>query len=107
MEDKRYPLAQYMQSKYEITYKFVGITLHKDWAVEKVTQVYSKKLIEKSSEFYFFLPASYLNMWLMQSPHSCSIYYWLGTDLFSARNLQKYSISQNVISMTDGNFPSK
>ena len=29
-EEFRYPLAQYMQSKYKIIYKFVGSTLHKD-----------------------------------------------------------------------------
>ena len=41
-EELRYPLAQYMQSKYKIIYKFVGSTLHKDQAVEKVTKLYSK-----------------------------------------------------------------
>ena len=40
-------------------------------------------------------------------PLISSIYYSLGTDLFSARNLQKYSIIQNVILMTDSNFPGK
>ena len=42
----------------------------------------------------------------MQAWHSCSIYYWLGTYLFSARNLQKYSIIQNTLSFYN-NEPSK
>ena len=51
----------------------------------------------------------YVSLWPLGniSRHSWSIYYWLGTDLFDAINLQKYFISQNVIFMTDSNLPGK
>ena len=42
----------------------------KDWADEKVTKLYSKKLLVKSLEIISLLPVFYLIMWVMKSPKS-------------------------------------
>ena len=82
---------------YILKYGFCNKSFRKDETLASWTQV----------EHFFNIKTVSKRMSLYKWPlHSCSIYYWLGTDLFSARNLQKYSISQNVILMTDSNFPS-